>query len=73
MNTADKVLTRRQAALQAADFMKQYYEKVKDHQAPITTYSERLKEVLTKLGESGTYNLTQDELTKYPRGLWDDG
>ena len=50
MNTADKVLTRRQAALQAADFMKQYYEEVNNHEAPTTTYSERLQEVLTKLG-----------------------
>lgn len=72
MNTgpANKVLPKRQASLQAAEFIKQYYEEGSDHDTPPTTYNERLHEVLTTLEENDTYSLTRDELTWGARTAW---
>ena len=71
MNTVPgKRLTSRQAAIQAADFIKQYYQERDEHDNPEISYSERLQEVLTTLDQTNSYCLTGDELVWGARTAW---
>ena len=71
MNTGPgKELTSRQAVMQAADFVGQYYQQIEEHDKPDTSYKERLQEVLAKLERNKHYNLTHDELVWGARTAW---